>query len=177
MVEKVIYRKRKIALLDRDGTIIQKIHYLSNPDDVQIIAYTLLRYLQDRSYALVIVTNQSIINRGIAHTCRVEEVNRTVMRKYHKQGIYIDAVFMCPHKPEDNCDCRKPKPGLLHAVNVTMTLDPYRSVLIGDSESDIAAGQAYGIYTNILIPIDRPWCAMEKLEAHEARINKNRALS
>jgi len=168
MIEREIYHRRKIALLDRDGTIIQKIHYLSDPNDVKIIAYTLLRYLQDHDYALVMITNQSIIGRGIAHICRVEEVNRTVMRKYHEQGIYIDAVFICPHKPEDNCDCRKPKPGLLHAVNVSMTLDPYRSVLIGDSESDVAAGRAYGIYTNILIPTDRPWHAMEKLEAHEA---------
>ena len=86
MIEREIYHRRKIALLDRDGTIIQKIHYLSDPNDVKIIAYTLLRYLQDHDYALVMITNQSIIGRGIAHICRVEEVNRTVMRKYHEQA-------------------------------------------------------------------------------------------
>jgi len=170
MVEREIYRRRKIALLDRDGTIIQKVHHLSDPNDVKIIAYTLLHYLQDHGYALVVITNQSIIGRGIVHICRVEEVNRTVMEKYRKQGIYIDAVFMCPHKPEDDCGCRKPRPGLLHAVNVSMTLDPYKSVLIGDAEEDITAGRAYGIHTNILIPTNRPWCAMEQLEAHETLI-------
>ena len=172
MVNTTIYRKRKIALLDRDGTIIQKIHYLSDPNDVKIIAYTLLRYLQDHGYALVVITNQSIIGHGIAHICRVQEVNHTVVRKYREQGIYIDAVFMCPHKPEDDCDCRKPRLGLLHAIDTAMTLDPYKSVLIGDSESDVAAGRAYGIYTNILIPTDRPWRAIEKLEAHEALVSK-----
>jgi len=172
MIEREIYHRRKIALLDRDGTIIEKVHYLSDPNDVKIIAYTLLHYLQDHDYALVMITNQSIIGRGIARICQVEEVNRTIMKKYRKQGIYIDAVFMCPHKPEDDCGCRKPRPGLLHAVNVSMTLDPYRSVLIGDEESDIMAGRAYGIYTNILIPTNRPWCAMEKLEAHEVLINR-----
>ena len=172
MVDTTIYRKRKIALLDRDGTIIQKIHHLFHPGDVHIIAYDLLRYLQEHGYALIVITNQSVIGRGIARICWAREVNRTVAKKYREQEIYIDAVFMCPHVPEDHCNCRKPRPGLLHAVDETMTMDLYRSVLIGDSESDVAAGRAYGIDTNILIPTDRPWHAMEKLEVHEASLDE-----
>ena len=168
MVEKTIYWNRKIALLDRDGTIIEKVHHLIDPSHIRIIAHDLLRYLQEHDYALVVITNQSVVGYGMISVGQARGINHIVVRKYWEQGIFIDAVFMCPHKPEDNCDCRKPKPGLLHAVNVSMTLDPYRSVLIGDSESDVAAGRAYGIYTNILIPTDRPWHAMEKLEAHEA---------
>lgn len=178
-IERTIYCRRKIALLDRDGTIVEYHDgYLTDVKDICIIAYGLLRYLQDCGYALVVITNQSIISRGIATLCQVERVNDAIVNKYRKQNIYIDAVFMCPHQPDDECYCRKPKVGLLRAVDAAITMDRSRSVVIGDAESDVAAGQSYGIGTNILIPVNQPWHAMDELEIHERFIGSmDRSLS
>jgi len=166
-IKEAIYRRRKIALLDRDGTIIEKVHHLIDPTRVHIIAYDLLRYLQEHNYALVVITNQSVIGYGMIDLEQAQAINHVMVKKYWKQGIFIDAVFMCPHTPRDRCDCRKPDMGLLHAVERKMTLDLNRSILIGDSQTDIQAGEDYGVATNILIPTNCPWYATDAVREHE----------
>lgn len=134
--------------LDRDGVIIKNREaYVRSWNDVETYpqALTALAEANANPYKFVIVTNQSVVGRGIIPLSAAREINKRLVETIVRCGGRIDGVFMCPHAPQANCECRKPKPGLLLQAAQHLSLDLSRSVMIGDALSDLLAGQAAGV--------------------------------
>lgn len=134
--------------LDRDGVIIEnRPDYVRNWADVEILkpALDALVWLSDQPYLIVIVTNQSAVGRQIISQNQAEEINRHLIEKITTTGGRIDAVFMCPHAPSENCACRKPKPGLIQQAALELQIDLKNSIMIGDAMTDIQAGERAGV--------------------------------
>jgi histidinol-phosphate phosphatase family protein len=132
--------------LDRDGTIIIERGYLSDPSGVALETGALagLRTLATRGWMLVVVSNQSGIARGYFSTQAAEAVNARTADLLREGQVEISGWYVCPHGPEDACDCRKPLPGLALLAVRDLSIDPARSWVIGDKPSDIGLAQAIG---------------------------------
>lgn len=143
----------RAVFLDRDGTIIEHVHYLKEPEGVELVpdGVESLHRLRDAGYLLVIVTNQSIIGRRTGTVDQVEAVNDRITELYHRQGIDFAMALYCPHAPDDECECRKPKPGLLVQAAEKLDIDLTRSAMVGDNPTDTGAGLAANCKWNILI--------------------------
>jgi D-glycero-D-manno-heptose 1,7-bisphosphate phosphatase len=144
--------------LDRDGVLIEnRSDYVRDWSQVKIFpeAISALSFPAIRNYKIVVVTNQSAIGRGLISQQTADDINSRLVSLVHCHGGQLDAVYMCPHKPEDNCLCRKPKPGLLLQAASELSLDLQRSWMIGDAWSDVQAGQAAGVRQAILIRTGR----------------------
>lgn len=133
-------------LLDRDGTLIKFEHYLIDPEKVELAdeAPRGLRILKDLGFLFGMVTNQSVIGRGLATFERVAEVNQRVVSLLAKHDINLEFVLVCPHIPEDLCICRKPMPELGRIAIRDYGLLPTLSYMIGDTLSDVQFGHAIG---------------------------------
>ncbi|HEX7975060.1 MAG TPA: HAD family hydrolase [Anaerolineales bacterium] len=134
--------------LDRDGVIIEnRPNYVRSWDEVEIFPQALaaLAGVSHSPYKIVIITNQAGVGRGLIPIQVVEDINRRLVEAIENAGGRVDGVFVCPHKPEDGCECRKPRPGLLRQAAQALSLDISQSILIGDNLSDIQAGLAIGV--------------------------------
>lgn len=144
--------------LDRDGVLIEnRAEYVRDWSQVHIFPDA-IRALSDpklNSHKIVIVTNQSAVGRGIISLETAEEINGRLVRLIHDQGGRVDGVYLCPHGPDDGCDCRKPKPGLLLRAAEDLSLDLKRSWMVGDAWSDVRAGQTAGIQGMIILKTGR----------------------
>jgi len=144
--------------LDRDGVLIEnRADYVRDWSQVKIIpeAVRALSLAMARDYKIVIVTNQSAVGRGLILQVNADEINHQLIHLIHHEGGQIDGVYMCPHKPDDDCFCRKPKPGLLLQATQELSLDLQRSWMIGDAWSDLQAGQRAGVRQTILLRTGR----------------------
>ncbi|MFT4150189.1 MAG: HAD family hydrolase [Paracoccaceae bacterium] len=132
------------VFLDRDGTINHDVHYLSRPEDFRLCpnAGEGLRRLQDMGLALIVVTNQSGIARGLFDEAALALVHARMVRDLAAFGVTLTAIYHCPHGPQDGCDCRKPLPGLILRAERDHGRRP--AVMIGDAPRDILAGKAAG---------------------------------
>jgi heptosyltransferase-2 len=148
------------AFLDRDGTIIEDPGYLSDPEKIQFIpgAIDALRALQHGGYRLVLVTNQAGVARGLLSETDVHRVNDRLRRLLAEAGVRLDGIYYCPHHPDygspeyrQECDCRKPKPGMIHQAIRDLGLNPSRSVVIGDHVSDATLAQAFPGMVGIML--------------------------
>jgi histidinol-phosphate phosphatase family protein len=146
------------AFLDRDGVLNHRIvdGYVTCPEELQVLPHAAeaIRVLRERGYAIVVVTNQRGIARGLMTDADLERVHTALRERLAAQGAELDAIYRCPHGDQDGCTCRKPAPGMLLAAAEELDLDLSRSVLVGDSETDIAAGQAAGVPVTVLIESD-----------------------
>jgi D-glycero-D-manno-heptose 1,7-bisphosphate phosphatase len=140
---------RRFVLLDRDGTLIVERHYLSDPDQVELIqgAAEALRRLAARGLGLVIVTNQSGIGRGYFDAARLAEVHARLLRDLRAEGVELDGIYVCPHHPDERCACRKPRTGLALRAAAELGFEPGRAFVVGDMASDIGLGRALGATT------------------------------
>jgi len=135
--------KNKAVFLDRDGTINIDFGYTHKIKDLEIFPNAMegLKLLQDSGYKRIIITNQS----GIARGYFTEEDYHTFMEEMYtrlgKEGINFNGEYFCPHHPDDNCNCRKPKTGMLEQAAKDFNLDLNTCWMIGDSVSDIQAGK------------------------------------
>jgi D-glycero-D-manno-heptose 1,7-bisphosphate phosphatase len=146
------------VFLDRDGVIIEnRSSYVRSWEDVKILpgALEALARLAAAPYLIIMVTNQSAIGRGLISLEQAWAINNRLVEHIRCTGGRIDAVFMCPHAPQEQCACRKPKPGLLLQAAEIHKIDLDRSVLIGDALSDLLAGQAAGLGQTILVRTGR----------------------
>ena len=151
-------QRQPALFLDRDGVIIEnRANYVRSWRDVAIFpqALTALAEVKDSRYKIIIVTNQSAVGRGIISMDTAEQINQRLAVEIVKENGRVDDVFMCPHAPDDNCACRKPKPGLLLQAAAKHDIDLSRSYMIGDALTDLAAGQAAGVYQSILLRTGR----------------------
>ena len=135
--------RRQWVVLDRDGTIIQERHYLSEPAQIELIpgASEGLRQMQDMGLGLVLITNQSGVGRGYFDLERLELIHDNLVRLLDSENVYLDRIYFCPHLPESSCLCRKPETGLLEEAARDLRFDPRYSFVIGDKGSDIEMGQ------------------------------------
>ena len=136
---------RVAIFLDRDGVINEnRADYVKSWEEYRFLpgVFEPLSRLAQSPFTIVVISNQSPINRGILAQSEVEEINRRMIEDIHAHGGRIDGVFCCPHRPGENCNCRKPKPGLLLRAAESLNLDLESSYLIGDAASDIKAASA-----------------------------------
>lgn len=144
--------------LDRDGVLIEnRAEYVRNWSQVVIFPEAIRALASSKldNYKVVIVTNQSAVGRGIIPLETAEEINLRLVRLIRAQGGRIDGVYLCPHSPDDGCDCRKPRPGLLLRAAEELSLDLKRSWMVGDAWSDVQAGQAAGVQGAIILRTGR----------------------
>lgn len=138
--------KYPAIFLDRDGTIIEDKGHINNILDVEFYPYTIkaLQNLQEH-FLLFIITNQSGVSKGLISENEVKEVNQHLVGTLKTRGITIFDVFYCPHKNEENCDCKKPKPYFIHHAARLYNVDLTRSFMVGDHPSDIQCGINAGV--------------------------------
>lgn len=138
--------------LDRDGTLIHDPGYLRDPSLVRLLPGVPegLGRLASSGYALVLVSNQSGVGRGLITAEELEAVHRRMGALLEAEGLPLSGAWYCTHPPEQRCACRKPAPGLLLAAAAALALPLGRSWMIGDRPSDVAAGQAAGVQTVLL---------------------------
>ena len=143
----------KTIFLDRDGVINKEVGYLHKIQDFEFIngVFDACLHFQALGYQLIIVTNQSGIGRGYYDEDAFHVVNSWMLGQFKKQGVNILDVFFCPHAPEANCDCRKPKSGMLNQANEKHNIDMEKSWMIGDKEADVAAANSAGVKNTILV--------------------------
>ena len=135
---------RPAAFLDRDGTIIDDAHYIANPALVRLRpgAADAIARLNHASIPVIVVTNQSGVARNIFPESLVHEVHKKMVAQLAAGGAWIDAIYFCPHKSEDDCECRKPNPGLLEQAAREHALDLAASWVVGDRYADLEMGHA-----------------------------------
>jgi len=140
--------------LDRDGVVIEnRPGYVRRWEDVGIFpaAVEVLSRLASSPYQIVFVTNQSAVGRGIISLETAQKINQQLLLELSKRGCRVDGVFMCPHAPEVNCNCRKPAPGLLYQAADWLNIDLSNSIMIGDAWTDLQAGHAAGVIRLALV--------------------------
>ena len=151
--ERVQPASRRAVFLDRDGTLIEERGYLDRLDLLTVFPWTAdaLRLLRRAGYAIVVITNQSAIGRGIIDEAFLATVHRELDARLAPAGGVIDAYYYCPHLPESRrtagtepCRCRKPAPGMIEQACREMALDPARSVMVGDRWLDVGCGRNAG---------------------------------
>ena len=139
---------KQAIFLDRDGVLLEnRPNYVRTWEEAEIYPGVLeaLAKASRSAYKFVIVTNQSGVGRGLLDVEEAEAINRQLVIEVHRAGGRIDAVCMCIHTPEQGCDCRKPKPGLLLHVAGLLGIDLKNSVMIGDAVTDMEAVEAAGV--------------------------------
>ena len=162
---------RRAVFLDRDGVIIaNRADYVKRWEEVELLpgALAALARLATTGLAVVVVTNQSPVGRGLLSSVEVERINRRLRRRIKAGGGRLDGVYYCPHAPEENCLCRKPAPGLLLQAASDLDLTLAASYMIGDAYSDLLAGQAVGA-SPILVLSGRGRAQLEQPRPAELR--------
>jgi D-glycero-D-manno-heptose 1,7-bisphosphate phosphatase len=128
--------------LDRDGVINHNPpNYVKDWSEFDFLPGTLLalKGLASLPWPLIIVTNQSVVGRGLITRDHLDRIHQQMLQSIREAGGRVDALYLCPHHPEENCDCRKPAPGLLLKAAVDLDLDLSASILVGDSLVDAIA--------------------------------------
>ena len=157
--------------LDRDGVIIEnRADYVKSWEEVRFLpgASQALQRLRASHYALVLVTNQSVVGRDIISLAQALRINCRVIHEIETFRGRMDATYLCPHAPDEGCHCRKPAPGMLLQASEELGLDLTSSYLVGDALSDIQAARAAGV-TGILVLTGRGANQSRLLEAEGLR--------
>lgn len=141
--------KQKAVFLDRDGTINNDSGYVSDPEKFWLLPGVLegVKQMQDSGYKIVVVTNQTGIGMGYYTREDFFKVNLEMFKHFSSAGIKIDKIYFCPHSLSEDCECRKPKAGLLKRAEEELNLDLSASWMIGDKAADIRAGKSAGCRT------------------------------
>lgn len=139
----------RFVILDRDGTLIAERNYLSDPDQVELLPATIagLQRLKRLGMGLVVITNQSGIGRGLFSLERLKAIHARMNELLEAHGCGVQGIYVCPHTPEESCECRKPKPELVFRAARDLGFRPADSFVIGDKACDIGLGRAVGATT------------------------------
>ena len=145
---------KKALFLDRDGVINIELNYLYKVEDFKFIdgIFELCRHYQSLGYLIIVVTNQSGIARDYYNEADFQKLTIWMVKEFAKEGVDIAKVYHCPHHPDisGECDCRKPKPGMILQAQKELDIDLKSSILVGDKERDIEAALEAGVYENYL---------------------------
>ena len=151
---------KKAIFLDRDGVINKNADDITTPEKFEMLpgVSEAIKKINDSGYLAIIITNQPIISKGFCTFDDLKKIHDKMNAELAEAGAHIDAIYVCPHHPKKgfegevselkiDCDCRKPKPGLIKQAIAEHDIDTKESWMIGDSPSDIAAGKAAGVKT------------------------------
>ncbi|PLY06745.1 MAG: D-glycero-beta-D-manno-heptose-1,7-bisphosphate 7-phosphatase [Arcobacter sp.] len=143
----------KAVFLDRDGVVNIEKDYLYKIEDFEFVdgLFQSLKYLQELGYKLFIITNQSGIARKYYTIDDFNQLTSWMLNEFEKNGIKISQVELCPHGPDDNCSCRKPKTAMIENILKNFPLDLEKSWLIGDKSSDIKCARNSNIKNTIQV--------------------------
>ena len=146
-------RTRRAFFLDRDGVLNEDRGYISRLEDFVMLpgAAEAVAELNRDGWLVVVFTNQSGVARGMLTAERLDEIHARLRAEIAQAGGELTAVYACPHGPESDCDCRKPRAGMLLRAAAEHNIDLSASVAVGDSPRDIAAGHAAGCHKTILV--------------------------
>lgn len=161
--QKNFKNKQKAIFLDRDGTINKYVGFLRDIVEFELIqdVAEAIKCINASEYLAIVITNQPVIARGEVTYEQLNEIHNKMETLLGKEGAYLDAIYFCPHHPDSgydgeikslkiDCDCRKPKPGLIFEAANYFNIDLSQSWMIGDSGSDISAGRAAGCKTGLI---------------------------
>ena len=156
-------QKQRAFFLDRDGTINKYVGFLRKPEEFELLngVAEAIRRINQSGYLAIVVTNQPVIARGEVTWEGLDEIHRKMETLLGQEGAYLDDIFVCPHHPDRgfpgerleykmDCDCHKPKPGMLRKAAEKYNIDLAESWMIGDSQRDVVAGMAAGCQTVLL---------------------------
>lgn len=138
---------RKAIFFDRDGVLNkEKKDYVKTISELEIFPSIVepIKKFNKKGFLIVVITNQSAINRGLTTEQNVSDIHAQIQEFLKKNGAHIDSFYYCPHKPDESCMCRKPKPGLILKAANDLKINLKTSWLIGDNETDIQAATAAG---------------------------------
>ena len=165
---KNLHNKQKAIFLDRDGTINKYVGFLRDINELELIdgVSKAIKMINQSGYLAIVVTNQPVIARGEVSWDELHEIHKKMETLLGKDGAYIEGMYICPHhsdkgfegeRPEYkfDCDCRKPKPGLLLQAAKDFNIDLSQSYMIGDSERDVEAGKAAGCKESIMVETNK----------------------
>lgn len=160
--------KQKAIFLDRDGTINKMVGFVTKPEQFELIegAAEAIKAINKSGYLAIVVTNQPVIARGDCTFEELQTIHDKMETELGKVGAFVDAIYVCPHhtdkgfegeRPEYkcNCDCRKPKPGLLLQAAKDFNIDLSESYMIGDSHRDVEAGEYAGVKKSFKVEENR----------------------
>jgi len=142
--------KSKSVFLDRDGVLNKnKDDYVKHISELEIFPFISesIKKLQSVGFKIIVITNQSAINRGLMTEKHLNEIHERIQSFLIQHNTKIDYFYYCPHTPTENCSCRKPKTGLLLKAIDDFSIDVNNSWFIGDRDSDIQAGESVGCKT------------------------------
>ena len=161
---KNLKNKQKAIFIDRDGTINKYIGFLRNIEDFELIkgVSEAIRLINQSEYLAIVITNQPVIARGEVTWDELNEIHRKMQTLLGNNGAYLDGIYICPHHPDKGfdgerleykieCDCRKPKPGLILQAAKDFNIDLNMSYMIGDSLQDIESGKNANLLDSIMI--------------------------
>lgn len=164
---KNLTKKQRAIFLDRDGTINKYVGFLKNIEDMELLhgVSEAIRKINTSDFLAIVITNQPVIARGEVTYKELEDIHNKMETLLGKEGAYIDDIFFCPHHPDKGyegereelkveCNCRKPKPGLLIKAAEKYNIDLKESWMVGDSINDITAGRAVGCKTAFIGKLD-----------------------
>jgi D-glycero-D-manno-heptose 1,7-bisphosphate phosphatase len=143
-------KRKKAAFLDRDGTLIEEVNFLSDVEDLRVFPFTFeaVKALKDAGFLVIVVTNQSGIGRGIYDRGQMDAIHDAMQSEL--DGM-IDAFYFCPHLPCDGCSCRKPSLGMIEAAVKDFSVELSDSWMIGDKSIDVETGQNAGTRTALVM--------------------------
>lgn len=161
---KNLRNKQRAVFLDRDGTINKYVGFLRKPEELELLpgAAEAIKKINESGYLAIVVTNQPVIARGEVTVEQLDEIHNKLETLLGQEGAYLDAIYYCPHHPDKgfpgeipelkiDCDCRKPRPGMLLKAAEDFNIDLSQSWMIGDDKRDMEAGRAAGCRT-LLVP-------------------------
>ena len=139
----------KAVFIDRDGTIALDVNYCSRPEDFELLPTVpeAIGLLNTHGFKVVVITNQSGIARGYFSEGTLAQIHKKMEEELAKYGAHVDAIYYCPHHPDDSCECRKPKTALFLRAANELDIDFGLSYVVGDMQMDIDAGKAIGCKT------------------------------
>lgn len=160
---KNLRKKQKAVFLDRDGTINKYVGFLRSEDEFELLpgVSEAIKKINESGYLAVVVTNQPVIARGEVSFEKMNVIHKKMETLLGKEGAYLDGIYFCPHHPHSgyegeikelkiDCDCRKPKPGMLLKASRDLNIDLNKSFMVGDGENDIKAGKSAGCKTVLI---------------------------
>lgn len=145
-------RNNRAVFIDRDGVLIRDMNYLSDHRKIVFFkkSFEAIRMLKKAGFKIVVVTNQSGVGRGYFPLKTVELIHRHLKQKLAAHNARVHGIYLCPHAPDQNCSCRKPKTGMMKKAQNDLQLNLKKSYIIGDKYDDVLAGHNFG-GTSILV--------------------------
>lgn len=157
VTSKNLTHKQKAIFLDRDGTINRYVGFLRDINEFELLPGVVdaIKLINESGYLAIVITNQPVIARGEVTYVQLDAIHNKMETELGKEGAYLDAIYFCPHHPHGgfegeivelkiDCECRKPKPGMLFRAAEDLNINLSKSFMLGDSDSDVQAGKSAG---------------------------------